>query len=175
MRRTSLITGLLVVFISLVGLLLFGPKGEGSSPLPTPPTGTEVPSGEAFLAGMLIYGGMCPEESCEQGYMITNDGTLLFGLDELKPVGTVPPEQIAELRSAITTDVHPAMDIAPFEGTCATAVDGVAFVFYFYGDEGMAELDSCQWDVSQLKSALLVQDIISDYLELSTPLTQSDT
>lgn len=162
---------ILVFLFSLVGLVLAGPVNTVIQlpPVSNPGSGEAVPEvvpeQEAYLAGMFVYGGMCPEGACQQGYLITESGLILQGNEQLAPLGNASEADIVALRQAMSEEIFVDMPLQPFTETCPTAYDGNGFVLYFYDESGLTTLDSCEWDLSELRSVALVSEIVTKALQ----------
>jgi hypothetical protein len=102
-------------------------------------------------------GGECFAAPCGSTLIVERDGSVHAAAKPPNDLGTIPPDQLAALESAIKLTDFALLKSHPFTGECPTSFDGQEFVFEFGAPGGTQRIATCEVDVdygSQLFVAL---------------------
>ena len=79
---------------------------------------------------------------------IERDGRVASSAKPPNDLGTVPPDELRALESAINSTDFAAIRRHPFTGTCPTAYHaGEEYIFWFGTPTGGEQIATCQFDV----------------------------
>lgn len=131
--RTTLVRVLAALVVLATALTACGP-------------GDAIPVGVA--AGPLLTvetrGGECINGPCGSTVIVERDGTVHAAAKPPNTLGTITPEQLAVLDSAIKLTDFAVLKNRAFTGECPTAFDGQEFIFEFGAPSGTQRIATCE-------------------------------
>ena len=89
-------------------------------------------------------GGECFDGPCGSVIVIGHDGAVHEAAKPPNDLGTVPPELVSALETAIRTTDFDAIRSVAFSGDCPTAFDGQEVIYEFGGPGGPERVASCE-------------------------------
>ena len=92
-------------------------------------------------------GGECVNGPCGSTVIIERDGTVHAAAKPPNELGTITPEQLAALDSAIKLTDFAVLKNHAFTGECPTAFDGQEFIFEFGAPGGTRRIATCEVQV----------------------------
>ena len=134
MRSTRRFIGpALLLLLALIGAAACEPGGSGT-----------VVGGTGPLLIVETRGGECFDGPCGSTIVIERDGSVHSAEKPPNDLGTVPPERLAALESAIKLTDFALLKSRPFTGECPTAFDGQEFIFEFGAPGGVERIATCE-------------------------------
>ena len=89
-------------------------------------------------------GGECVGVPCGSTVIVERDGSVHAAAKPPNALGTVPPDKLAALTSAIGATDFAALKSHAFTGQCPTAFDGQEFIFEFGAPGGTQRISTCE-------------------------------
>jgi hypothetical protein len=89
-------------------------------------------------------GGECVNAPCGSTVIVERDGSVHAAAKPPNVLGTIPPDQLAELDSAIKLTDFALLKSHAFTGECPTAFDGQEFIFEFGAPGGTERVSTCE-------------------------------
>lgn len=106
-----------------------------------------VPVAVGPLLTVETRGGECFNVPCGSTVTIERDGRVHSAAKPPNDLGTVPPDQLAALDSAIRLTDFAVLKSRPFTGQCPTAYDGQELIFEFGAPGGPQRISTCEVEV----------------------------
>ena len=132
--RVVLVLGCLAVLVSVAAACQ-----------PSDPISNVVGGGP--LVTVEARGGECINGPCGSTVIVERDGTVHAAAKPPNDLGTIPPDQLAALASAIKLTDFTALKSHAFTGECPTAFDGQEFIFEFAAPNGTQRIATCEVQV----------------------------
>ena len=101
------------------------------------------------LVTVELRGGECAAAPCGTTVFLERDGRVHQAAKPPNDLGTVPPDQLAAIDTAIKVTDFAALRSHPFTGDCPTAVDGQEIVYTFATPSGTEQIASCEVDIDE--------------------------
>lgn len=101
------------------------------------------------LVTVELRGGECAVAPCGMTVFLERDGRVHQAAKPPNDLGTVPPDQVAAIDTAIRLTDFAAMRSHPFTGECPTAFDGQEIVYTFAAPSGTERIASCEVDIDE--------------------------
>ena len=119
----------------LLAVALMAAAACSSAPAATP-AATPSASASGPLLTLTMRGGLCAPGACWATYYVEQDGRV--------HMAAKPPNELADLRAAISAADFDEIRSHPFTGTCPTAYDGQEMVLEFATPAGTQQIASCE-------------------------------
>ena len=101
------------------------------------------------LVTVELRGGECAAAPCGMTVFLERDGRVHQAAKPPNDLGTVPPDQLAAIDTAIKVTDFAALRSHPFTRDCPTAVDGQEIVYTFATPSGTERIASCEVDIDE--------------------------
>ena len=125
---------LLVIAAVVLGSVLAGCGFGGAAP-------------GGALVTVQMRGGMCIDGPCDSAVILDRDGRVHSAAKPPNELGTVAPDQIAALQTAIAATDFDELRTHPFTGECPVAFDGQELIYEFATAAGTQRLASCEVEI----------------------------
>lgn len=133
-RRALILVPLLLLLMS--GLAACQPGDPGANLV-----------GAGPLLTVETRGGECVNGPCGSTVIVERDGTVHSAEKPPNALGTIPPDQLAALESAIKLTDFALLKSHPFTGECPVNFDGQEFIFEFGAPGGSQRIATCEVEV----------------------------
>ena len=101
------------------------------------------------LVTVELRGGECAVGPCGMTVFLERDGRVHQAAKPPNDLGTVPPDQLAAIDTAIRLTDFAALRSRPFTGECPTAFDGQEIVYTFAAPSGTERIASCEVEIDE--------------------------
>ena len=108
-----------------------------------------IPTAAGPLVTVELRGGECAVAPCGMTVFLERDGRVHQAAKPPNELGTVPPDQLAAIDTAIKVTDFAALRSHPFTGECPTAFDGQEIVYTFAAPSGTERIASCEVDIDE--------------------------
>lgn len=131
--RRAQVIAIVVLVVAAAGLLagcsMLGPAASGP------------------LVTVELRGGHCINPPCGGKVVLERDGRVHPDDPAAADLGTVPPEQIALISTAINATDFAVLKSRPFTGECPVNFDGQEVIYEFSAPTGIERIASCEVEV----------------------------
>lgn len=136
--RTKLVRAVVpvILMIATAALLACGPGDQ-----------TLVGVGTGPLLTVEARGGECLVAPCGTTVIVERDGSVHAAAKPPNAIGSITPEQLAALESAIKLTDFTILKNRPFTGECPVNFDGQEFIFEFGAPGGTQRIATCEVEV----------------------------
>ncbi len=106
-----------------------------------------LPVANGPLVTITSRGGECPEGPCGTATTIERDGRVHTTAPTAAELGTVPPNVLTALDSAIKLTDFDVIRARPFTGECPVNFDGQESIFEFGAPGGIERIATCETEI----------------------------
>ncbi len=106
-----------------------------------------LPAAAGPLVTVTTRGGECFDGPCGSTIVIERDGTVRQAAPVVAALGSLPPDVLAALDSAVRATDFELIRARPFTGECPVNVDGQEVIYEFGAPGGVERIASCETEV----------------------------